>query len=258
MKHAKAEPPTSLVGVERTVRILQAIGETDGTNLADLARAAKLSEATVLRYLNSLVSLGFVMRPTPNRYSLGWEVYRLGQRVTSGFIPRETVRPVLESLLAEFNETVNFAYRRGDEVVIAEVLEGHRAVKKLNDVGQIDPWHASALGKALMATMPDDEWRRLLDRAGMPKLTDHTLTTPAKMATELERTRGRGFAIDAEECDEDLTCAAAVVPTATDTARFAVSVSFLSHRLPSMGLEAAGVRVAEAAAEIGRGLERGV
>lgn len=239
------------------MRILQAIGELESTNLADLARATRLSEATVLRYVNSLVGLGMVARPTANQYGLGWELFRLGQRVASGIIPRELVRPALESLLAEFNETVNFACRRGDEVVIAEVLEGNRAVKKLNDVGQIDPWHASALGKALMASMPEDEWRRLLDRTGMPKLTENTIHTTARMGVELDRTRERGFAIDAEECDEDLTCVAAVVPTSAEAPRFAVSVSFLSHRLPQEGLEAAGARVVRAAQEIGRGLEQG-
>jgi IclR family transcriptional regulator, acetate operon repressor len=244
-----------MMGVERTVRILQAIGESESTNLADLARATNLSEATVLRYLNTLSNLGFVARPTPNRYSLGWEVFRLGQKVSSGFVPREVVRPVLEKLLAQFNETVNFAYRRGDEVVIAEVLEGNRAVKKLNDVGQVDPWHASALGKALLSTMQDEEWRRLLERTGMRRLTGHTIVDKKRMAAEIELTRERGFAVDAEECDEDLTCVAAVVPTATETARFAISVSFLSHRLPPEGLDAAGASVAAAADEIGRGLE---
>lgn len=261
LRHVKststAGGSSTLVGVERTVRILQAIGELESTNLADLARATDLSEATVLRYLNSLTASGFVARPAANRYSLGWELFRLGQLVATDFVPRDIVRPVLASLLAEFNETVNFAYRRGDEVVIAEVIEGNRAIKKLNDVGQIDPWHASALGKALMSSMTEHEWRRLLKQAGMPRLTGHTITSLKAMGTELETTRKRGYAVDAEECDEDLTCVAAVVPTTTEAARFAVSVSFVSHRIDAAGLTRAGDRVAEAAAEIARGLERG-
>jgi DNA-binding IclR family transcriptional regulator len=246
----------SLIGVERAVRVLQSLAQVESTNLADLARATDLSEATVLRYLNSLTTLGFVERSESARYRLGWEVFRLGQRALAGHVPRQAVRPVMEQLLAEFNETVNFAYRKGDEVVIVEVFEGTRALKKVSDVGQSDPWHASALGKALLSTMDDDEWKRLLERVGMPRLTSNTILSIAKMAAELKETRSRGYAIDREEFDEGLSCVASVVPTPAGMAQFVLSVSFLSHRLEPGGLEKAGVRIVEATAEIGRRLHQ--
>ena len=203
----------SLVGVERAVRVLQSLADAESINLAELARATELSEATVLRYLNSLTSLGFVERTDSARYQLGWEVFRLGQRALARHVPRQAVRPVMEQLLAEFNETVNFAYRKADEIVIVEVFEGTRALKKVSEVGQSDPWHASALGKALLSTMEDDEWKRLLERVGMQRFTSNTIRTVAKMAIELKETRDRGFAIDQEEFEEGLTCVGAVVPT---------------------------------------------
>lgn len=251
---AKAPEKTSLIGVERTVRILQALEQAETANLADVSRTAGLNEATVLRYLTTLTSLGFVERQESGRYRLGWEVYRLGRRALEGHVPREAVRPTMEALRSEFNETVNLAYRKDDEVVVVDVLEGTRAVKKISDVGQSDPWHASALGKALMATDPDDQWRRLLDRVGMDRLTQHTITTVAAMAKEIAETRRRGYAVDHEESDEDLTCVAAVISTPPGMEQLAISVSFLTHRLPEDGLEIAGTRIVEAAREISRRL----
>ena len=244
----------SLVGVERTVRILRALEQAEQANLADLARSVQLSEATVLRYLTSLVAVGFVERSDTSRYRLGWEIFRLGQRALTGHVPREVVRPAMEALLAEFNETVNLAYRKGDEVVIVEVFEGMRAVKKISDVGQSDPWHASALGKALMASMPDAEWHRLLAQTGMPAFTSHTISDIPAMQAEIDAIRRCGHAIDHEESDEDLTCVAAVVPNPSGMPQFALSVSFLTHRLAGDTLDHAATRVAEAADQIGRRL----
>jgi IclR family transcriptional regulator, acetate operon repressor len=246
----KSPEKTSLVGVERTVRILQALEQAESANLADISRITSLNEATVLRYLTTLGTLGFIERQESGRYRLGWEVYRLGRRALESRVPREAVRPTMEALRAEFKETVNLAYRKDDEVVVVEVLEGTRAIKKISDVGQSDPWHASALGKALMATGTDAEWRRLLERVGTPRLTEHTITSMAALSKEIAETRERGFAIDREESDEDLTCVAAAIATPAGMEQLAISVSFLTHRLPEVGIDEAGRRIVEAAREI--------
>jgi DNA-binding IclR family transcriptional regulator len=205
----------------------------------------------VLRYLNSLASLGYVERFNANQYRLGWEIFRLGQRAFSNQVPSEAVIPTMERLVDEFNETVNFAAHKDRSVVILDVVEGRRAVKKVSDVGQTDPWHASALGKALLATMPDSVWHDIVATAGLPALTTHTITSMKKLAAELKDIRERGFAVDREEAAEELTCVAAAVPTPNGApARYALSISFLTHRLTQENLEHAGAQVIAGAREI--------
>ena len=252
---AQSEKGSTLIGVERTARILSAVADADAGNLTEIARRTALSEATVLRYLNSLASRGYIERFDNAQYRLGWEIFRLGQRAFSGQVPSDAVVPTMERLMAEFNETVNFAAVKDRSVVILEVVESRRAVKKVSDVGQSDPWHASALGKALMAGMPDSVWHDLLASAGMPALTAHTITSVKKMRAEIEDIRRRGFAVDREEAAEDLTCVAAAVPTAGGGAsRYALSISFLTHRLTPENLEHAGAQVIQGADEIARKL----
>jgi IclR family acetate operon transcriptional repressor len=136
-------------------------------------------------------------------------------------------------------------------VVILDVVEGRRAVKKVSDVGQTDPWHASALGKALLATMPDSVWRDIVASAGLPELTQHTITSMKKMAAEIKDIRERGFAVDREEAAEELTCVAAAVPTPNgEPSRYALSISFLTHRLTPENLAHAGTQVIAGAREI--------
>ncbi|WP_319447422.1 MULTISPECIES: IclR family transcriptional regulator [unclassified Mycobacterium] len=246
-----SEKSSNLIGVERTARILTAVADAEAGNLTEISRRTGLNEATILRYLSSLASLGYVERFNANQYRLGWEIFRLGQRAFSGQVPSDAVLPTMERLVLEFNETVNFAAHKERSVVILEVIEGRRAVKKISDVGQSDPWHASALGKALLATMPDSVWRDIVASAGLPELTPHTITSMKKMAVEIKEIRQRGFAVDREEADEELTCVAAAVPTAAgEPSRYALSISFLTHRLTPENLEHAGAQVIAAAGEI--------
>lgn len=246
----------NLIGVERTARILSAVADSEVGNLTEISRRTELNEATVLRYLNSLSALGYIERFNANQYRLGWEIFRLGQRAFSNQVPSDVVLPTMERLMGEFNETVNFAAHKDRSVVILEVVEGRRAVTKVSDVGQTDPWHASALGKALMATMPDSVWRDTVASAGLPELTTHTITSMKKMANEIKEIREKGFAVDREEAAEELTCVAAAVPTPNGApSRYALSISFLTHRLDPENLEHAGARVISGAREIAAKLQ---
>jgi IclR family acetate operon transcriptional repressor len=243
-------PRPVLDSVDRTVRILRAFGAEEELMLADVARRAHLSEATALRYLSSLGHFGLVQRTPASRYRLGWEVFRLGQLAVANRFPREIALPVMERLLDEFNETVNIALREGDELVIVEVLQSTRGLKKVNEVGQLDPWHASALGKAMLARMPVAERHALVERHGLPRLTEHTITDLASLDEDLERSVERGYAIDDEEAEDELTCVGATVLGTSGEPLFALSVSFLKHRLQNRGLEYAGQAIAAAAQDL--------
>ncbi len=154
----------------------------------------------------------------------------------------------MEDLLLEFNETVNFSMIKGDAVVIIDVLESRRGVKKANVVGQHDPWHASALGKCLRASMSDAEWRNIVGTSTLPAFTAQTITPVDELSEEIARTRDRGYAIDNEEADEELCCVAAAVPGRPgQTPEYALNVSFVTHRLAPDSVAQAGQQVQMAA-----------
>lgn len=251
---SEGQPKRTLEGVERTIRVLNALRERGQAHLAEVARDVSLSESTASRYLASLCALGYAERMPDSRYRLGWEVFRLGQHAAAGAVPRSDALPIMEDLRGRFNETVNLAYRKGDDVVIVEVLHGNRAIIKLNEVGQVDPWHASALGKALLGTMTPAERGTLLKRAGMPRLTPNTIVDADAMEADLAESASRGYTLDQEEAEEDLTCVAAAVPVTSGASQFAISVSFLTHRLKARNLAEVGRAIADAADLLGKRL----
>jgi DNA-binding IclR family transcriptional regulator len=242
----------SLESVDRVVRVLRVLESEDPITLADVARRSDLSEPTALRYLSSLCGHGLAERTASGRYRLGWELFRLGREALALRVPRDVALPVMETLRKQFNETVNLGLRERDDLVIVEVLHSRRSLKQVNEVGQRDPWHASALGKAMLAFMTESDRGALLDRVGLARLTPQTIVDRAVLEHQLAETRERGYAIDRHEVEDDITCVAAAVLGPNGAPSYAISVSFPSHRVEEDVLQRAGVSTLAATDDLRR------
>ena len=157
MKEAPVSPKYSVAAVDRAVAVIAAVDATRSGSLAEVARATGLSDATALRYLASLARNDLVEREAETgRYRLGIRLFQLGQRALGDRDPRRAALPFMKGLLERFEETVNLAMRNRQELVLVEVLESRRSIKKGASVGDRDTWHSSALGKAILASA---RWR---------------------------------------------------------------------------------------------------
>jgi IclR family acetate operon transcriptional repressor len=101
---------------------------------------------------------------------------------------------------------VHFAVRAGDEAVYVDKREGRQAYRMRSRVGLAIPLHCTAIGKALLAALPEAEVRAIVDRAGMPRRTDHTLTSKERLVAHLAGVRDRGYSIDDEENEPQIRC----------------------------------------------------
>jgi IclR family acetate operon transcriptional repressor len=254
----KVDPAGARYGVaavDRAVLVLEALErERNPLTLAQIARRTGLSEATALRYLSSLGRHELVERDSLGRYRLGIALFRLGQRALGELDPRKVALPYMDRLLEQFGETVNLAMRHGDEIVLIEVLESSRSIKKGATVGERDIWHASALGKAILAHLSEPDARGVLASLGYPTYTEHTLVSYEALAASFDDVRELGYAMDDEEFEIGLRCIGAPVFDQRGKPTYALSLSAPASRVPPELVHTLGQAIAAAAAQISTGL----
>jgi IclR family acetate operon transcriptional repressor len=236
-----------ITAVVRVATVLKALAERPGATLTEVARLAELTEPTTLRYLANLVAQGLAERGDDGRYRLGLRVFQLGQRALEGRDVQRVARPLMDTLVERFGETTNLGVRQGDDLVLIEALESRQSIRKGASVGETDVWHATGLGKALLAQMPLEEARSLLVRQGLPRYTDNTLADLPALEAELQAIRERGYATDMDESEYGVRCAAAAVFDASGEAVYGLSVSGPSSRLTTDVVAQIGEAVAETA-----------
>ena len=238
----------------RAFAILETMADAGGIiGLSQLSEKAGLPLATIHRLIRTLVDLGYVRQEASRQYSLGPRLMRLAN--TSSKRIGTWAGPAMNAAVAKLGESVNLAVLDGDEIVyVAQSQAANNFMRMFTEVGRRTRPHATAVGKAILADRPDAEVLALLERTGMPRHTEQTLTKPAEFLDALAQTRSRGYALDEGEQELGVRCVAVVIPDAPQP--MALS---MSGPLPRMGddvIERAAPILRAAAAEIGAELNR--
>jgi len=238
-----------IASVYRAVSVLEAFPDDRSLTQAEIARAVGLSEVTTLRYLTTLAGCGLLEREPSGRYVLGLRLFQLGERAL-GTDPRRAALPLMQELADRFDETVNLAARSHSRLVLIEGIEGTRSIRRGASIGESDSWHASALGKAILGQMSEEEALELIDLQGWDQFTPSTHTRWADAKGDLAEIRRRGYAIDDEEGELGLRCVGAAIYDRLGRPRYAISVSGPAARLDDKTIHEAGEAVRKTAAEI--------
>ncbi|SDS65066.1 IclR family transcriptional regulator [Microlunatus soli] len=231
--------------VERAFALLELMVERGDQSLTELAQAMDLPVPTIHRFLQTLVGLGYARQRDNRRYGLGLGLARLASPVGTEFSP--IAQPHLASLVAEIGESANLAVLDGNMVVYVAHVPSPHAMRLFTENGHRAHTHATGVGKAILAQLPEAHIDRILDRAGMPAATSRTITDRAKLHRELAKINRQGYATDAGEQEDGVFCYA--VPVLGLPISMAVSVSGPTFRMTKeLGAKAIPLLQAEAEA----------
>ncbi|VXB91421.1 IclR family transcriptional regulator [Arthrobacter sp. 9AX] len=223
--------------IKATVLLSELGRHRAGITVTELAQAVGMTRPTAFRLLLSLEQTGFVDR-VDNRYTLGWEMARLGRLADphTGAVAR--VQPILDDYAARLNETVNLAMVRDALTydVIAEA-SGSRHLNVTMYVGETYPIHASATGKLMLAEMGDDEVAQALPKK-LEAFTPKTITRRDELIQELHKIRHQGYSVLDNELEEGLFVVAFPVRDVAGALVGTVSVNGPEQRLKSDSLPA--------------------
>lgn len=204
-----SDPAAPLGAVAKVVRVVEAL--TTHSSITEIARTTGLPTSTVHRIVQELTALGWARGNGAQGYLPGAGLLTLAARAESEAGVTAIVRPALERLRDATTHTVHFALRQGDEAVYVAKIEGTRAYEMRSRVGLGIPLYCTAIGKAMLSAMPEDEVRTILARTGMPPLTDRTITDVETMLVHLRTIARHGYSIDDQENERHTRCIGAVV-----------------------------------------------
>ncbi len=216
----------SIQSVDRALLLLESIAEAGGeATLTELATRTGLNISTCHHLLATLIQRGFATKVTGRRlYAFGARILYLGHACLQVDLPRRA-QPYLETINRVTGETVHLAALQGDSVVTLAVREARHAVRvDTGKVGKLEGPHATSVGKAILAWLPEDEMKRIL-ADGMKRFTDKTITEFPALLESLRIVRRNGYAIDREEYLPGVICVGAAIRDQAGTVIGAISAS---------------------------------
>ena len=186
--------------VERAAAILAVLGSgTPRLGVTEIAERVGLAKPTVHGLLRSLVANDLVEQDAVSgKYSLGPGVLQLGNAYLDGSELRARSLLWAESLAQRANEAVWVATLSGTRVIVLHHVFRPDHTVQILEVGAAIPWHACALGHAIVAHLTQADAARVLAQE-RTALTGRTKTTRAALGQALAQVRRRGYAVENQE-----------------------------------------------------------
>lgn len=223
--------PAARLGVKviaRAANILRSLeDEAEGLSLGDIATRVDLPRSTVQRIVTALAEEQLLISASPkSRVKLGPALIRLAN-ATNNEIDK-MARPYMETLSRELGETIDLSVMQGRTAVFVDQVAGNQRLRAVSAIGERFPLHCTAHGKALMATLSDEQLDRRLSLE-LAAFTPKTNTNAIALRKQIEGIRSGDIACDKEEYTEGI-CAMSVTFADPLGRAFAISIPVPSAR----------------------------
>ncbi|HET7095994.1 MAG TPA: IclR family transcriptional regulator C-terminal domain-containing protein [Casimicrobiaceae bacterium] len=240
----------------RGLSILEALARAEaGVSLTDIAQRVQLPPSTTHRLLSTLEKMGYVYQSEElGRWYVGLQAFTVGAGFLANrdFVGQSHV--YMRRLMEQSGETANLAILDGTEAVFIAQVQCREMMRILVKLGSRVPLHASGVGKAIFAALPDEQIDAILKVKGLPRITENTIVAPETMWAALKVIRHRGYSFDDEEHAPGTRCVAATIYDEHAEPLGAISLAGPSSRLPDERIKQLGPIVAHTAEELTRKL----
>jgi DNA-binding IclR family transcriptional regulator len=214
----------------RSFQIIEALQQLDGAGVAELARHLDMPNSTVHDYLQTLTELRYLVKED-DEYHIGARFLELGGYVRDRMKLYHVADPEIKKLAETTGEHANLMIEEHGHGIFLEKSKGKDAVQLDTYEGMRVHLHTTALGKAILANLPDERVEEIIEEHGLPGITPNTITDEAELRDELVTIRDRGYAIDDEERVEGMRCIAAPICDSAGYPLGATSISGPVSRL---------------------------
>jgi DNA-binding IclR family transcriptional regulator len=216
----------NITALQRGLRLLQLFSESpQGLAAKQVAGRSRLPVSTVHRFLANLETSGFLNSSGDGVYHLGIACFAIGQAALGRLDIRRVSLPYLQELNRQTRETIHLTVRHGLSAVYVEKLDSPEQLRIHSRIGAAVPLYCTAVGKVMLAHMPDDERSNVLPQLGLKRLTPNTVGNLQELEAELYRVRKNGYACDLEEHEPHIRCVAAPIWDHTGIVNASLSIT---------------------------------
>ena len=220
-------PQYPIESVDNALRLLLMFRDRGEIRLSEAREALGVAQSTAHRLMAMLAYHDFVRQdPASRAYRAGPALIEVGLSVVRSMDIRAIARPLLEELMEQIGETVHLATLEGAQARFLDAVESQRVLRVTGRTGRMLPAHATSVGKAMLAALPDEEIDHIYPAETLPSQTSRTITSKTALRAELAEVRKRGYASNAGESEDGVSSiGVAVINPATGRPVAAVSIA---------------------------------
>jgi IclR family KDG regulon transcriptional repressor len=224
---SRLKPDRLTNSLERALAILEFIAHKSGglTN-AEISARFKMATSTSSYILKRLEREGYLRRaPENGRYEMGLKIVALSHGALRDMGLRRIAEPILHRLSSETKTSALIGVLERGRVMIVDKVEKPDLARIDIDIGVRYPAHSTALGKVLLAHLPEPQLVSLFDHYGLPKTSPKTIDSRSRLLEELKTVQTHGYAISDGELFLGIRAVAAPIFDAGGEVSAAVSVT---------------------------------
>lgn len=212
-------------------KIIEALHELGGAGVTEIADRLGISKSSVYKHLKTLEEERYVIKGDDDTYYTGLRLLSLGVGARRRRKIYETAKSEIQRLAEESGEMANLLVEEQGRGIFLYRADSSRAVNLDTHAGREVYLHTTAMGKAILACLPEQRVTEIIERHGLPQMTEYTIDNEADLFEELDLIAEQGWAYDREERLKGLCCVAAPITNPEGTPLGAISVSGPRSRL---------------------------
>ena len=211
--------------LEKGFKIIELLAEHQELSVTALAGMMGTDTSSSHRFLSTLKELGYVEKNAEKRYQLTWKLLEQGMKVADRFEIRRIAYPFMQKLSKRFGQNINLAYFNGHCVIHLEQIPSKEMFRTDPGIGTKLPAYATALGKVILAFLPEEELESYLESVEFLPMGPKTILTKQQLRKELKKVVENGYAVDDEELALGLKCVAAPIPYGIHKTMYSMSIA---------------------------------
>jgi DNA-binding IclR family transcriptional regulator len=238
----------------RALKIMELFPDhPEGLTTTQITSILKIPRNSVFRITATLLDHGYLIRDEETKvFQLSQKLLTMGYSALGEETLVEKSLPVMRKIRDKFKETVPLGIIHGNEGLVIEEVPGLHSFRYVLEPGRRFHLHTSAPGKALVAFLPKEEQRALVDQIKFYRFNEHTISNKKAYIKALEWVQHHGFAIDHAEEIEGMHCVSAPIFNRQGYPIAAIWITGPSYRIKEKDFSHIGVKIKSAADRISK------